>query len=533
MNHLTDDERKLKDEILSHFSDEEKAGLERLKKQIIRNYVNLGKPITKNSVNLEPTREEITQSLQDKNLLVMCGGGKDSEVVLAGARALQLMIKHDYGVTFDLKVAIGRQPGMIDVYDNLENAFNALKLKNDPKVELFFIDGKDVTQYNKNTKIPKHVEELHRTNALINGHIFSGAGRRTFCDDCNKNLSSWIATAIAHTNADLYMTGDSRKELNAQIRTAVPKMAKELGVKLPNGDKKTPTQQAFALLDTVGREHSKLVHGNEEAVEARSIDYKNIPNKTRFLPFFSEVGYESKGRMDLLTKFLGFNFDSLMFSFTESDCGNPALMCHLYGLIAEHAYGSKGSTYKDGVNMYVEHATAIMEKKGIAPSLIEKIKERYKDDDHINEMRGKAEEFARRAYKLEPEHMVAMIYSPFTEHGTNLKRYLNYLAKSEKPDGNLLVASENKIRDMMSSNDSLTSEQTTLAKKLENLTGLNVEQMRHLSGMELAINNFDIKQKANGSTGKLRDAMELDQLYSAKMPLKAGNQLIQIEVHGR
>lgn len=537
MNHLTKDEAKLKDEILSHFSDEEKVGLERLKKQIIRNYVNLGKPITKSSVNLEPTQEEIVQSLKDKNLLVMCGGGKDSEVVLTGARALQLIIKKEYGTTFNLRVGIGRQPGMIDVYDNLEKAFNALKLKNSPpQTELFFIDGKKITPYDKNIPIPEHVTELHRNNVLINGHIFSGAGRRTFCDDCNKNLSSWITTAISYKNgADLYMTGDSRKELNAQIKTAVPEMAKKLGVKLPNGKRdKNPTQQAFALLDVVGREHSRLVHGNEKDVEARSIDYKNIPDKTRFVPFFSEVGYESKGRMDLLTKFLGFNFDSLMFSFTESDCGNPALMCHLYGLIAEHAHGAKGSTYKDGVNMYVEHATAIMEKKGIAPSLIEKMKERYKDDKNIKGMREKTEDFAERAYGFKPEHLTAMVYAPFTENGTNLKRYLNYLARSEQPDGNLLAASESKIRDMISSNGDLTSEQKSLAQKLENLTGLTAEQMRHLAGMELAINNFDIKKKAKGSTGTLRDAMELDQSYSAKMPLKAGNnQLIQIEVHGR
>ncbi|MEQ1705230.1 MAG: hypothetical protein ABL867_04580 [Rickettsiales bacterium] len=375
---------------------------------------------------------------------------------------------------------------------------------------------------------------MHRTNALINGHIFSGAGRRTFCDDCNKNLSSWITTAISYKDgADLYMTGDSRKELNAQINTAVPRMAKELNIKLPNGKKKTPTQQAFALLDTVGREHSRLVHGDMDAVEERSIDYKNIPDKTRFVSFFSAVGYESKDRMDLLTKFLKFNFDSLMFSFTESDCGNPALMCHLYGLIAEHAHGAKGSTYKDGINMYVEHATAIMEKKGIAPSLIKEMKGRYKDDEHIKEMRKKTEELAKRAYGFEPEHLVAMVYAPFTENCTNLKRYLNYLAKSGKSDGNLLAASEGKIRNMLSSTSDLTPEQKPLAEKLEKLTGLSVWQMRHLSGLGLAINNFDIEHVTEKPTNTLRKTMELDHSYSNTMPLKAGNQLIQIEVHGR
>lgn len=528
--------QELKDTILSKFSDSEVAGLKRLKKQLVRQYLNLGKNVTKENIVLDAAPEEIAQTLEGKNLLVMCGGGKDSEVVLAGARALQLMMLEEYGTTFNLRVGIGRQPGMIDVYDNLEHAFDALKLKGDPSVDLFYIDGKQTQPYDKNTPIPEDVTTIHRDNALVNGHIFSGAGRRTFCDDCNKSLAGWIASGISYKDgADLFMTGDSTTELNAQIRSAVPEMAKGLEVELPQASVgKTQTQHAFELLDTVGRAHSELVHGSEEEAAARSINFEGIPDKTRFVSFFSALGYESKDRLDFLTNFLGFSFDSLMFSFTESDCGNPALMCHLYGLVAEHAHGSQGATYNDGVRMYVDYAIGKMEEKGFPAQLIDKMRERYSNDENIQQMREKVEEYASRAYHFEPEHLVAMVYAPFTEHGKNLNRYLNYLVKSEKPDGHTLLAAEGKVRDLLSSDAPPTEEQGKLAERLSDLTGLNLKQMRHLSNAGLALNNFDRLHRSNDVTEKLRETMDLDSLYIGKGQLTAdGKPLVQLTIRGR
>lgn len=66
------------------------------------------------------------------------------------------------------------------------------------------------------------------------------------------------------------------------------------------------------------------------------------------------------------------------------------------------------------------------------------MKERYKDDASIMEMRKKVEEYAERAYGLKPEHLVAMVYSPFTDRGKNLHRYLQHLADSGYPNGNAL-----------------------------------------------------------------------------------------------
>lgn len=523
----------VKDNLLSWFSPKEKEGLKELKRQIIRQYVNLGIDRSERELlDFNPSEAKIRESIAGKNMLVMCGGGKDSEVVLAGARVLQLMVLQEYGVTFELRVGIGRQPGMIDVHDNLENAFNALGLKGDPMVDLFYIDGKTTVPYQKDLPLPEHVIRMNRDNALMNGHLFSGAGRRLFCDDCNKNLAGWIATALAYKGgADLYMTGDSQKELLAQIGTAIPYMAQHLGVELEKADGSISVRKAFEMLDKVGRAHSLIVHHTPEAVEARSIDYAPIPEHARFISFFSKVPYESRDRLAFLTGFLGFSFDSLMFSFTESDCGNPVLMCHLYGLIAEHCYGRDGFTYSDGIRMYMQYAVGKMEEKGFPAQLIQQMKDRYASENHIQAMRITVEEYARRAYGFEPEHLIAMVYAPFTENGKNLKPWLDYLARSNNIQGivsgqpighDRLWLAKTRIREMLVSGRNLSISQQPLAERLQELTGMDIQQMRHLCGMGLALNNFDPGNKGNETIRRFRETMEqADTLYTGEGILQA------------
>ena len=295
---------------------------------------------------------------------------------------------------------------------------------------------------------------------------------------------------------------------------------KKLGIKLPEKTEGlTPVMHDFKVLQEVGHHHSLQVHGSEAEAAKRAIKYEGIQDKTIFMSYFNKrLPHKSADRMHLLADFLGFDFNTIMFSFTESDCGNPSLMCHLYGLIAEQAYGKQGMTYADGVRLYANnHAIPIMKEKGFPDKLVEIMRRRYLTDSALEETRRGVEEFAAYTYGLTPENMVAMVYAPFTQtnHGANpyrdnLRRYLNYLVETGKPDGHSLQAAEGKICDILATYDELTPEQAPLAARLQELTGLNLNQMRFLSRVGLAVNNFDVKHRSDSATEKLSATMELD-----------------------
>ncbi len=515
--------------ILSNLSDAEKQGLPAIRRQLINGYLNLGEDLDiNNRENLRFAKntpaETIAEALNKKNCTVMFGAGKDSSFVLTIARTVQLQLLEEYGTTFELRVGIGRHPGMIDclqtldehhniVDGNIERVFTALDMHDDPLVTMFFIDNKRTTPYSydihhPNAQIPDDVMQQHRNDVLINGHMWGGAGRRTFCDDCNKNLSRWIATALAYDGgADLYMTGDSRKELNTQIGSDIPNMMNALGISSDYlAQEMSDTQKAFQQLDAVGEAHTRLVHGaDEHNIAPRSIPYADVPDRTRLVTVFDQIAYDSNKRMAFFNDFLNFDFDSLMFSFTETDCGNPALMCHNIGLIAKQI----GSSYEEGIRAYVEYGIGKMREKGFADELIDTMRMRYQDDDAITHIRAIVEDYAHRAYQLEPQHLEAMVYAPFTEGGKNLDAWLDHL------DNPALTRHRDEIYDtIMQEKDTAITLVQTIQQTLERYTGLSIDQMRHLAKAPLMLNNLQQQRTKNLEASRFDDATDSPDLQA-------------------
>lgn len=529
------------DSITNALTKAEKAGLPALKRQLINGYLNLGEDMGEaNRSNLRfaknASEQDIADALDGQNCTVMFGAGKDSSFVLTVARALQLQLLKEYGTTFELRVGIGRHPGMIDclqsidddgtvVDGNIEKVLKALTLHDDPLANIFFLDNQRVTPYsndpnNPDSYIPYDVTEQNRNDVLINGHMWGGAGRRTFCDDCNKNLSRWIATALAYDGgADLYMTGDSRKELNTQIGTDIPNIMESLGIADDKSSKDmSPTQEAFWKLSKVGDEHTLLAHGNApEDIATRHIPYENIPDRTRLITVFDQIEYDSNQRMNFFHDFLKFDFDSLMFSFTETDCGNPALMCHNIGLIADQI----GSSYADGIRAYVEYAIGKMAEKGFDDELINKMRERYKDDAAIAHVRMRVEDYAARAYNLHPQHLESMVYAPFTENCKNLDVWLEHLDTIHQDNGNVLqytaalLEYADDIRLIIEEPGYLPeAKHVRLIMELEHQTGLSVEQMRHLANAPLMMDNLNQNRGENLETARFDDEIDKPDLQA-------------------
>jgi hypothetical protein len=520
------------------FTEEEWGYILEQKEQLVRRYrAAYGRTLPVE----QRANATVTEALQGRNLTVMYGGGKDSGVMLAGARAMQLLIEQEYGITLELRVGIGEHSGMVGgVYENIDKALDVLKLKDDPSVDVAWLQ-RDRTQHYQTppTTLPATVKNLSRQAIVQNGHMFSGAGRRTFCDSCNLGLGQWISSMLAYKGgADVFMTGDNVTETSAQIDGAVKEMAQDLNIALPNSQKRTPTQQNFANLASLEATHHAYLYGLDDLQGRMRFKYQDVPEKTQFMGFFGKDGVSNTigKRVEFLHDFLGMDYSTLAFSFTESDCGNPALMAHIYGLIAQHAYGDKGATYADGIRMVLDYVMPKVVEKEFPPEFIEELKERYKDDKTIAQTRRNVEEYALKAYDLKPEHLVAMVYSPFAGQGTNLKCYLDYVRSIEPSteSSQLVGNSERQIERILQGHTTANEQQKLLVNALEELTGVPLEQMRSLYTKDLLINNFDLNHRASEYGDVMRQTLDKDWLYIGTGTLKHDGQTIaQLTIRAR
>lgn len=531
------DRHALLQKIKAAFTQEEWAYIIEQKEQLVRRY----EISHKRTANVKD-REAITtsQALSGKNLTVMYGGGKDSGVMLAGARAMQLLIEEEYGVSLELRVGIGEHSGMVGgVYKNIDNALNVLELKNDPTTEIVWIErNKTITKETTPDGVSDSIKDLSRKTILRNGHLFSGAGRRTFCDSCNIGLGQWITTMLAYNGgADVFMTGDNAVELGSQIKKSVGEVAKDLNVTLSK-QPRTLAQRNLDLLAAVGEKHSEIILGEDK--EALGYPYPEVPDKTQFMGFFGEgkdISNTIGKRIDFLRDFLGMDYSTLAFSFTESDCGNPALMCHIYALIAEQAYGQQGATYGDGVRMFLDYVMPKVEEKEFPAEFIAELRKRYESEEAITETRKAVEEYAKQAYNLSPDQLIAMVYAPFTQQGTNLEKYLDYLGTLESPTSAMkaVIGKQKQIKQILASNNQPSSDiQSDIIEALTTLTGQPLSQMRDLYKQDLMINNFNPAHHSSEYSKNVLATLDKDWLYIGEGTLKHdGTEITNITLRAR
>lgn len=195
--------------------------------------------------------------------------------------------------------------------------------------------------------------------------------------------------------------------------------------------------------------------------------------------------YEAESHWKLLTEYLRFEFHDMAFSFTESDCANPALMCHLRGLRAERLWERP---YHEGVAEYRDFAIRLMRKKEFPELLIQMMEERYRDPDAMNKVRQKVDRYALDVLGLSEEQLVCMIFSPFTEGAKYLEEYLS----REQP---AFLDSTNAIRALLSGTADPAADESSrvLAELLEEWSGLPLEKLRFLFTKPLTDNTVSVK----------------------------------------
>ncbi|MBP2195818.1 hypothetical protein [Pantoea cypripedii] len=402
-----------------------------------------------------------THHPENNRVLLAYGGGKDSSYMVAYVRYIQGLIWQQRGSTFQLRISTNRHAAMNDsVMENIDRVYRALHIHNDDFTECLVTDGLQIRPFARHLPMPEAVRQQNRHDVLMNGHRFRADARSTFCNACNLSMVNSFGLAAHYAGGvDMIITGDSPQE-----QTAYLAWARHLSrlFDAPVADKSRGFSGFLQTLDGVAERYFADIYGADQVTPAHRITWQ-LARDPLFFNIYQDTAYEAGAHWALLTEFMHFRFDELMFSFSESDCGNPTLMAHIRGLRAETLLQR---SYAEGIREYVRFALGLMQQKDFPPQLIEEMAARYQDDEAIARARQRAAQFAEQAFGLNETQLVCMIYSPFIASGRQLAAWLHQLPQppQEQAVRALLAGDSNDIQ---------------LAQQLEQLSGLTITQMRH------------------------------------------------------
>jgi hypothetical protein len=357
------------------------------------------------------------------------------------------------------------------VMANIDRAYRALGLVDDPDCELLLVDGDHIRPFDVDLPQLDSVVERNRVDLLMTGHRTAADARPTFCNACNLSMVNAFGLAAGYgRGVDTIITGDSTRE-QRDYYLWITRLARRLGLRPPRQEA-AGFKGFLQSLDGIARLYFTDIHGaaDEAAIATRGVA-TDVHAGLGFFSIYEDTSYASGKHWAVLTDLLGFTFDDIAFSFTESDCGNPALMAHLRALKCERRYGR---SYAEGLAEYVDFALSLMRQKEFPETLIEAMRARYSRPDAVPRMRAAMDAYAGDAYRLTEEQLVAMVYAPYTEKGAGLDRYL----AAEQPD---LVDAAPAIRRLLGDDADFPDLDTTeLAERLERSTGLSIAQLRVL-----------------------------------------------------
>ena len=358
------------------------------------------------------------------HVLVAFSGGKDSAYTLALMRAAQLSIAGRSPSTFKLRVANMRHAGMTSaVMDNIHRCYSALFLHDDPRVELLVVDHQYVQTFEHDLPFSTAGREQNRSDMLLGGHLTAGDARTTFCNACYLSMAEFLGRAASWgEGVQAVVNGDSLKE-QKQYATWIMRLVQDNEQRI-KGLQTFGFGNALSTVDSIGRLYYRELYG-EASMPAdfilRSPKYLTRHTPPQYLSVADLIGFKTEEHWALLTDFLGFRFDDLAFSFSESDCANPLLMAHMRGLMAEFV---QGRAYADGIAEYLELAAGMMRRKRMPRRLIQQAVAAYDDAEKLEARRALAAGYAQEAFGLCETQLVCLLFAPFVDQGAQLEAFL-------------------------------------------------------------------------------------------------------------
>lgn len=414
------------------------------------------------------------EQIGDFKLLVPFGGGKDGAYSLAFLRAAQLSIACRSPNSFNLRIANMRHAGMSSaVMDNINRCYSALFLHDDPRVELLVIDHQSVQRFEHDLPFTVAGRAQNCSDMLLSGHLTAGDCRTTFCHSCYLGMAEFLGCAAGWGEGVDAVLNAQPPEAHNHYTTWIMHLAQGTGEPIVDWNKQ-PFNSVLKTIDDLSGAYYRELYG-EDLQPAGLMPRPQGSSTKAMVPELLTVSDLIDCRVDyhwsMLTEFLGFRFDDLAFSFSESDCANPLLMAHIRGLKAQFL---EEREYAHGVGEYLEFAKALMRRKRMPRRLIDQAMAAYDDGEKLQTRRELATDYAQDAFGLGEAQLVCLLFAPFVDKGAGLERFLR------RCHPGMLVAQSDMHKAL---SGHAAPEQ--IMQWLADISGLSIERLQRLYGKRL------------------------------------------------
>lgn len=346
-------------------------------------------------------------------LMVPFSGSMDGACAVAFLRAAQLSIASRTPATFNLRVVTWVHAGLsATTLGNIERCYSALFLHDDPRVELLVGDWPYPRAYEYKTLSNGMERDRRRHDALFAGHLTAGDERAAFGVASGLELGGLLERAVAWgEGADAVVCTAPRRD-RKRCSIWLARLAREFGEALPEWEQ-FPLSALTRTLIQVGRAWHRELHGAEPHILIPTHTYSTAS----MLSVSDLVGEPVEERWPLLGEFLAYEVDDGAFACDELGTPLPLLVGHLLGLSCEHL--EQGS-YAEGVSPYLASVRGLMQRRCMPEALIEQ----FVRQDDIERRRMAANSYMMDTLQITEAQLVCMLFSPFTDKGIGLERFL-------------------------------------------------------------------------------------------------------------
>ncbi|MNM38401.1 hypothetical protein D3C81_491530 [compost metagenome] len=347
-------------------------------------------------------------------------GSQNASHALACLRAAQLSIAARTPGTFQLRVAVVRQPGMsTTALSNLEYGFSALFLHDDPRVELLMLDDQQLLPFDSRHSPSPNQQQAERHELLLFGHLLAGLPRAGFGSHGYLRLADLCRQALGwRGGVDAIISAQPLPERRRYLAWSRRALREEDLFSI------RPIHSCAASLceglSELRRRYLEQLYGQVQGVSSTPIGDYCAP-AMRFITIDDLVHDPEVPHDERLNRFLGCRFDEQYFACDRSGTANPLLLAHLRGL---HAQFIENSDYREGVDAHLRQARQQMQRKGLPRALQNRVLGRWQNAEQLQQRRTQADEFALQAYGLSEAQLVCQLFAPFVSRGMRLEIFL-------------------------------------------------------------------------------------------------------------
>lgn len=344
-------------------------------------------------------------------------GSQDSTHTLAFLRAAQLSLAARSPVTFNLRVATARHSDMPTVtLGNIERAFAALVVHDDPRVELLAVDDGQIRPFDARHGISRPQQQADRHALLMAGHLTPGNPDRAVIHRQYLDLADLHRLGAAWDGGvDVLVSGEPEARRKRFLAQGL-RLLREAG--LP----RVRPVEAFprALFETVGAVRQEF-RAPEPADERAAKPVEPRGRVPRFIAIDDLVHDPFCGQGRLLTELLRFKHDEWSFGFAPTQPGNPLMRAHMRALHSEFV---EERCYQEGMDECLGRIEEEMKRQHMPAAMREPLIEPWRQGDDLGEVRRLAGDFASQAWGINEAQLICLLCSPFISEGRRLERFL-------------------------------------------------------------------------------------------------------------